>query len=96
MKRKSEHPHLVMVDERKKRVTGQMTVRCNACDDEFTVLLPCSMLMPGAISRQWAKEHGPCAKIRDRFRAELLGVLQERAWCMRLARAILEAQGAAR
>jgi len=79
LKRKSDHPHLVMANVRTKRVTGHMTVRCSACDDEFTVVLPCSMLMPGAIFRQWEKEHGPCAAIRDRFRAELLGVMMERA-----------------
>ncbi len=35
-------------------------------------------------------------KRRNEARASLLRVLQERAWCMQLARAILEAMGAAR
>lgn len=35
-------------------------------------------------------------KRRDEARVALLRVLKERAWCMRLARALLEAQGLAR
>lgn len=76
--RKSKTPHLVLVDERKRYPTGQCTMRCVACGDELTVLLPCSLLMLPVVMKQFEKEHRQCLGWLMEARAKLLGVLASR------------------
>lgn len=93
-RRKTEH--LVLAEQRQKRRTGECHLWCKGCDDYFTFVLPCSLLMAPAVMKQFEREHAECRERVDAARAGLLRVLKERAWCMRLARALLEAQGLAR
>lgn len=76
---KPKHPHLTLVDNRTKRVTGMMHLVCRACGDEFSIVLPCSLFMAPAVMKQWGKEHGACLGWQQKARAELLGALLERA-----------------
>lgn len=40
--------------------TDVMLFRCLHCGDRFTLNLPCSLLMAGAVMRQYAREHRGC------------------------------------
>lgn len=72
---KRQTQHLILVDERKTAVTGQMHMRCTACGEEFSVLLPCSLTMPGAIFKQFELEHRYCEDRRELQRFELVSLL---------------------
>lgn len=74
MGRKRRTDHLKVVDERKRRV-----LRCRACGDEFTLLLPCSITMWTTACRQFERENASCREAWDKARVQLLQLLLTRA-----------------
>lgn len=79
MSRRSKTYHLTLKDERTKKVTGQVNVVCRACGDEVSLLLPCSIQMFSAVTREFQREHRDCRHEWEEQRVRLLKVLLSKA-----------------